>query len=92
MMFEITPTALSRQEQFKIWMSRNRVTFRDIGKFLGVTAMTAGRLCKAEHAPCARVRELERMGIPPELLPRPVDMRPGPRKREVPMVPISSED
>ncbi len=64
-----------------IWMSRNQVTFRDIGKYLGVTPMTAGRLCKAEHAPCARVRQLMRMGIPAELLPRPLDLRPGPRKR-----------
>lgn len=81
MPYSLTPSALSRQEQFLVWMQRNKVTFKMIAEFIGVNPVTAGRLCKAEHAPSQRVSQLVAMGIPRALLPHPLDVPPGPKPK-----------
>lgn len=81
MHYSLTPSTLSRQEQFMVWMQRNKVTFKMIAEIIGVNPVTAGRLCKADHAPSQRVRQLVAMGIPRYLLPHPLDVPPGPKPK-----------
>lgn len=69
----------SRLERLIIWMRRNKINFSGIGESLGITRMSAGRLCKAERIPGARHRELIRLGIPADLLPPAEDIRRGPK-------------
>lgn len=70
---------LTRLEQLIIWMRRNNINFSNIGEYLGITRMSAGRLCKAERIPSSRHRELIRLGIPTDLLPPAKDVRRGPK-------------
>lgn len=71
---------LTRLERLIIWMRRNRINFSGIGESLGITRMSASRLCKAERIPRERHRALVRLGIPTELLPVAEDVKRG-RKR-----------
>lgn len=68
---------LTRVERLMIWMRRNRLHFSEIGASLGITRMSAGRLCKAERIPRERHLALARLGIPAELLPPAEDVRRG---------------
>ena len=70
---------LSRLERLIIWMRRNNINFSEIGESLGITRMSAGRLCKAERSPSSRHRELVQLGIPTDLLPPAEDVRRGPK-------------
>ena len=70
---------LSRLERLIIWMRRNNINFSEIGESLGITRMSAGRLCKAERIPSSRHRELVQLGIPTDLLPPAEDVRRGPK-------------
>ncbi|MDD2966089.1 MAG: XRE family transcriptional regulator [Desulfovibrionaceae bacterium] len=81
MSYSLTPMTLSRQEQFMVWMQRNKVTFKMIAEYIGVNPVSAGRLCRAEHAPSLRVLQLAAMGIPRALLPSPLDIPPGPKPK-----------
>lgn len=70
---------LTRLERLIIWMRRNKMNFSEIGKSLGITRMSAGRLCKAERIPSERHRELVQLGIPVDLLPPAENVRRGPK-------------
>lgn len=70
---------LTRMECLLIWMRRNNINFSKIGESLGITRMSAGRLCKAERIPSSRHRDLARLGIPIELLPSAEDVKRGPK-------------
>lgn len=72
---------LTRLERLLIWMRRNRINFSEIGESLGITRMSAGRLCKAERISSSRHRELAQLGIPVELLPLAKDVKRGPKGR-----------
>lgn len=70
---------LTRLERLIIWLRRNDMNFSRIGELLGITRMSAGRLCKAERIPSERHRELVQLGIPIDLLPPAEDVRRGPK-------------
>ena len=70
---------LTRLERLIIWMRRNNMNFSEIGKSLGITRMSAGRLCKAERIPSERHRQLVQLGIPVDLLPHAEDVKRGPK-------------
>ena len=70
---------LTRLERLIIWLRRNDMNFSRIGELLGITRMSAGRLCKAERIPSEQHRELVQLGIPIDLLPPAEDVRRGPK-------------
>lgn len=70
---------LTRLERLIIWMRRNKTSFSAIGESLGITRMSAGRLCKAERIPRERHKALARLGIPADLLPPAEDVKRGPK-------------
>lgn len=69
----------SRLERLLIWMRRNKFNFSEMGKALGITRVSARRLCNAERISQARHRELVRLGVPIDLLPPAEDVRRGPK-------------
>ncbi len=85
MQFPISPnlTSLTRQEALRLWLSRNGLSFSELGRRLGVTPNSVSKLCDQETMPVRRHAQLLEQGLPAELLPRPEDIKPGPRPRDV---------
>jgi hypothetical protein len=48
-----------------------------------VTPNSVSKLCDQETMPVRRHAQLLEQGLPAELLPRPEDIKPGPRPRDV---------
>lgn len=85
MQLPISPnlTSLTRQEALRLWLSRNGLSFSELGRRLGVTPNSVSKLCDQETMPVRRHAQLLEQGLPAELLPRPLDIKPGPRPRDV---------
>lgn len=76
-------TDLSREEKLQIFLGRSGLTFKAIGEKLDMTGTAAAKLCRGETMPTRRHAELITLGIPAELLPKPEDIKPGPKPRRV---------
>lgn len=74
----IEPT---RQEALRLWLARQGIRQRDIAKRLGIGENTISRWLGANSIPTWRHRQLLSLGIPEALLPAPVDIAPGPKRR-----------
>lgn len=78
---EITVTHLSRREKLEVWMRREGVTFVALGRHCGVTPYNVAKLLRQETMPVRRHEQLAAFGVPAELLPAPLDIKPGPKPR-----------
>lgn len=74
----IEPT---RQEALLIWLRRRGLQQCDIARRLGIGQNTVSRWLNADTIPSWRHRQLLSLGIPEGLLPAPVDIAPGPKRR-----------
>ncbi|GFK95426.1 hypothetical protein NNJEOMEG_03289 [Fundidesulfovibrio magnetotacticus] len=74
-------TDLSREEKLQIFLNRSGLTFKAIGGKLDMSGTAAAKLCRGETIPVRRHAELVALGIPAEYLPRPEDIKPGPKPR-----------
>jgi len=74
---------VTRQELLILWLRRNGISFRELGRRLGVTDVSAKRICRAETAPVHRVECLLEMGIPENLLPEAQNKIVGRRPKEL---------
>lgn len=74
---QVTLKSLTRQECLLIWLYRKKLTAAEIARVCGVTRKSARLWLRAEHLPSYRIKQLLEMGIPIELLPKPLDMRAG---------------
>lgn len=85
MQFPISPnlTPLSRQEALRVWMHRNGLTFTEMARRMDVTSNLVSKLCDQETMPVHRHMQLLGMGVPVELLPQALDIKPGPKPRTV---------
>ncbi len=83
MEFPIAPnlTPLSRQEALRVWMARNNLTFTEMGRRMDVTANNVSKQCDQDTMPVHRHEQLREMGVPEELLPVALDLKPGPKPR-----------
>lgn len=80
----VTPIIPTRQELLKAWMERDKRSrsYRKYAASMGISGVSVARLCRGEAMPTERHRQLVALGVPPELLPRPEDLRLGrPRKQ-----------
>ena len=80
-MKEIPQLDLTRQDMLSIWLKRQGMTQADIARALEVGETTVARWMKAESIPEKRHEKLVKLGIPAELLPQPLDITPGPKKK-----------
>jgi transcriptional regulator with XRE-family HTH domain len=69
----------SREERLLIWLRRKGLSYAALAKMLGITRMSALRLCKAKQISSIRHMQLSGLGLPLELLPE-VQDRPRGRK------------
>ncbi|MBG3875569.1 XRE family transcriptional regulator [Desulfovibrio oxamicus] len=76
-----TLTELSRQEKLRLWMDRTGATFLGLSAGVGINPAVLGRQCKQDTMPARNHRALVAQGVPAELLPIPLDQRPGPKPR-----------
>jgi len=76
-----TLTELSRQEKLRLWMERAGVTFISLALGVGINPAVLGRQCKQDTMPARNHSALLAQGVPAELLPVPLDQRPGPKPR-----------
>lgn len=71
----------TRQELLLLWLRRRGMLQGDIARSLGIGQNTVSRWLRADSIPTWRHRQLVGLGIPPGLLPAPVDIPPGPKRR-----------
>lgn len=69
-----------------IWLKRNGISQADIARALEVGKGSVGRWVRAERISEKRHEALVGLGIPAELLPRPLDIAPGPKRAAKPAV------
>lgn len=80
-MQDITQLAIRRQDRLQIWLKLNGKTQAEIARALDVGEVSVSRWVRAENIPPKRHRQLLELGIPAELLPEPVDITPGPKRK-----------
>lgn len=82
-MKEIPQLDQTRQDILSIWLKRQGKTQADIARALEVGEVSVSRWMKADSIPIRRHEQLPKFGIPAELLPLPLDIAPGPKRREI---------
>lgn len=78
---DITQIDFTRQDKLLIWLKRHGRTQADIARALEVGDVSVSRWMKAETIPSKRHEQLVKLGIPAELLPPPLDIVPGPKRK-----------
>lgn len=79
-MVEVSQIDLSRQAMLLAWLRQNGITQASIARSLEASEQSVSRWMRAETIPSWRHCQLVKLGIPDELLPRPVHKISGPRK------------
>lgn len=76
-------TEAPRIEKLKLFMRMQQppLSFVALARPLGVTSAALGRHCAQETMPVNQHTHLVNNGIPPELLPAPLDRKPGPKPK-----------
>lgn len=74
----------SREEKLIIWLRREGLSYAALGRLLGITRMSALRICKAEEIDIVRYAQLIVLGVPQELLPK-IKQKRG-EKNKIPVV------
>jgi hypothetical protein len=78
---DATPITPTRQELLRLWLDRTGHSFRRFGRSMGISGVSVARLCDQDTMPTDRHRQLLELGMPPNLLPKPVDQKPGRKPR-----------
>ena len=82
-MKELPQLDITRQDKLSIWLKKNGRTQADIARALEVGEVSVSRWMRAASIPEKRHEQLVKFGIPAELLPAPLDITPGPKKKAV---------
>ncbi len=81
-MKEITQIEFTRQDMLQAWIRKSDITQTEIARALEVRETTVSRWVRAETISTRRHEQLVKLGIPAELLPKPLDITPGPKKKK----------
>lgn len=82
-MEEVPQLDITRQDMLCVWLKRNGWTQAEIARALEVGETSISRWMRAERIPEKRHEQLVKLGIPAELLPQPVDITPGPKRKAI---------
>ena len=74
----------TRKDKLKGWLCANRLTYAKIGARLGLAASSLSLILNGNTARPERVAQLRELGIPEELLPEPLYIPPGPKRKTLP--------
>ena len=80
-MKDVPQLDITRQDMLSIWLKKNGKTQADIARALEVGEVSVSRWMRAERIPEKRHEALVKLGIPAELLPQPLDITPGPKRK-----------
>lgn len=75
-------TEPTRKDKLKGWLLAHRLTYAFLGDKIGMSAGNICTLLSQETARPERVAQLAALGIPEELLPRPLYTPPGPKPKK----------
>lgn len=71
-----------RRRAFYIWqLMPGGKTFVELGRVLGITSSGVSRMLNGERMPVAHHEKLVQAGVPASLLPRPENVRRGPKRK-----------
>lgn len=76
-------TELTLKEKFSVWISRNRGTYSELARAMGMTKWGVAKLFTRETIPTVRYNQLVELGIPPEFLPPAKDIPRGRKPRSI---------
>lgn len=68
------------------WMENKDITVRSLAERLQISVATASTLLRGETMPVKRHEALQHLGFPVDLLPAPLDRKPG-RPAKIPRFP-----
>ena len=71
--------ATKRQKRLRLWMEEHGITVKQLAKDLGVAVRMARQYLSAETIPTIRHTQFTVLGFPLDLLPQPLDKKPGPK-------------
>jgi hypothetical protein len=71
----------TRKDKLKGWLCAHRLTYAAIGAHLGLAASSLSLILNGDTARPERVAQLRELGIPEELLPEPLYIPPGPKRK-----------
>lgn len=74
---------VNRQEALLLWMRRTGQTYVRLAGEMGLTGNAVSKLLGQDTMPTHRHSQLLELGVPQELLPQPMDLKPGPKPRTV---------
>lgn len=78
--------ATKRHARLQKWLKQHNITYAALALQLGLSESGVRHLLFAETIPTQRHNELMALGFPVDMMPRPLDRKPG-RKRLVPDFP-----
>lgn len=70
-----------KKTPLKEWMANHNITYRALGKQLGISLSGAVQLLSRPTIPTARHSQLLALGFPEDLLPPPLDLPSGPKPK-----------
>lgn len=73
----------SKKKAFKVWCIENEVSITALAQHIGISQPALSAALNRETIPVRRHRALEKAGVPTHLLPRPEDLRPGPKPKHL---------
>ena len=71
--------ATKRQQRLRDWMEQHNITVTQLAKDLGVAQRMVRQYISAETIPTVRHTQFVVLGFPLDLLPQPLDKKPGPK-------------
>ena len=81
---------LSRNEKREIWLRRTGNTLKILAQVAGVSLPTLSSQIRGSTMPVRRHEALVAYGVPPQILPEPVDQKSGPKPRTLDSVGASA--
>jgi len=75
-------TEVPRNEKLKLWLKIQGKSIRGIARQMGLNPSTVGQHCANDTMPTRLYKHFISLGADPELLPTPLDRRPGPKPRD----------
>lgn len=72
---------LTREEKREIWLRRTGYTLKILAQVAGVSLTTLSLHMRNKTMPVRQHETLVAFGVPPEILPEPLDKKSGPKPR-----------
>lgn len=88
----MTISEIPRAERMRRWMSEYDITDRSIAEVLGITRARVTIMLNQETMPAKHHKAFLQLGFPAELLPRPLDKKPGPRPKTARFPGLSAQE